>query len=117
MRPIEGAVNMGCEWTASVWSLCRRLVYSEVVEARSNYDKYLEIPNILIPMGVTGLKKTGMVCLLNFFGERGEGIGWFDFTCVNLLDPIQIGGEGRGKKLFQCNFYKRRSWPPKLSDF
>ena len=55
MTPIEGAVNIGCEWTASVWSLCRRLVYSEVVEARSNYDKYLEIPNILIPMGVTGL--------------------------------------------------------------
>ena len=38
------------------------------------------------------------MCLLNFFGERGEDIGWCDFTCVNLLDPIQMGGEGRDKK-------------------
>ena len=55
----------------------------------------LEIPLVVIPMGVTGLKKTGLVCLLNFFGERGEDIGWCDFTCVNLLDPIQMGGEGQ----------------------
>ena len=33
---IEGAVSVGCEWTASD----PRLVYGEVVEARSNYKKF-----------------------------------------------------------------------------
>ena len=81
----------------------------------------LEIPLVVIPMGVTGLKKTGLVCLLNVLGERGEDIGWCDFTCVNLLDPIQMGGEGQKSpppyQFFPCNFYKRRIWPPKHSDF
>ena len=40
----------------------RRLVYIEVVQARSDYEKSycgdLEIPLVVTGMGVTGLKKT-----------------------------------------------------------
>ena len=33
---------------------------------------YLEIPFVLIGLGVVRLKKTGLVCLLDFFGKRGK---------------------------------------------
>ena len=35
----------------------------------------LEIPLVVIGLGVTGLKKTGVVYLLGFWGERGGGGG------------------------------------------
>ena len=35
----------------------------------------LEIPLVVIGLGVTGLKKTGVVYLRGFWGERGGGGG------------------------------------------
>ena len=109
-----------------------RLMYSEEVEARSNYKKsYLwgfrnsacgdwtstaqkmkfsiriypvnvtksdsvtfieEILNgkrhFLRSVGVTGLKKTGLVYVLNLFGGRGKEKGWCDFVCVERLGLV-----------------------------
>ena len=58
-----------------------RLVYKEVLEARSNYQTVrnltsgdLGIPLVEIRLGVTGLKKTRVVYLLDLFERRsGEG--------------------------------------------
>ena len=58
-----------------------RLVYKEVLEAGSNYQTIrnltsgdLGIPLVAIRLGVTGLKKTRVVYLLDLFeGRRGEG--------------------------------------------
>ena len=51
----------------------------------------LEIPLVVIGLGVTGLKKTGVVYLLGFWGERGGGGGWWcDFVCVERLG-LMIG--------------------------
>ena len=54
----------------------RRLVYCEVVEVRSNYMKScddLEIPLVMIRLGVTVLKKTEY--LLGVFGGNEGGRG------------------------------------------
>ena len=51
----------------------RRLVYKEVVENRLNYNLTsgdLEIPLVVIRLGVTGLKKTRVVYLLDLFEGR-----------------------------------------------
>ena len=40
----------------------------------------LEIPLVVIGLGVTGLKKTRIVYLLGILGERGEK-WWCDFVC------------------------------------
>ena len=53
----------------------------------------LEIPLVVIGLGVTGLKKTGVVYLLGFWGERGGGggeEGWWDFGGVERLG-LMIG--------------------------
>ena len=53
----------------------------------------LEIPLVVIGLGVTGLKKTGVVYLLGFWGERGGGgweEWWCDFVCVERLG-LMIG--------------------------
>ena len=45
----------------------------------------LEILIVVIGLGVTGLKITGFMYLLDLFGEgRGEN-GWCDFVCVERL--------------------------------
>ena len=38
---------------------------------------------------------------------------------IRKLNPIQDGGGAKRPpyQFFSCNFYKRRGWPPKLSDF
>ena len=40
---------------------------------------------MVIGRGVTGLKKTGVVYLRDFFGGRGEK-WWCDFVCVERLE-------------------------------
>ena len=66
-----------------MWSVGGLQVYgiycrNEVVEAR------LEIPLVVIRLGVTGLKKTGLVYVLDLFGAMGEE-GWWDLVCVKHL--------------------------------
>ena len=63
-----------------MWSVGGLQVYgiycrNEVVEAR------LEIPLVVIRLGVTGLKKTGLVYLLDLFGRMGEE-EWCDLVSV-----------------------------------
>ena len=85
----EVAVNDGCGWGGlQVYGICsRRLVYSETVEAQSNYNKPylwcgdLEISIVMIRLRVNGLKKPELVYLLDLFGEREEE-GWCDYVCV-----------------------------------
>ena len=61
---------------------------SEVVEDRSNYKNStcgdLEIPLAVIRLRVTGLKKTGLVYLLDLFRGIGEE-GWIDLVCFKPL--------------------------------
>ena len=45
----------------------------------------LEIPLVVIRVGVTELKKTGLVYLLDMFGGRGEE-EWCDLVCKTPLD-------------------------------
>ena len=45
---------------------------------------YLEIALVVIRLGVTGLKKTWLVYLLDLFGEREEE-GLCDIVCVKRL--------------------------------
>ena len=76
MSPIEGAVNVGCQWTASVSGLIKlqkNLICGD-----------LEIPLVVIQLGVPGLKKARLLYLLDLFGERGEE-GWCDLVCVKHL--------------------------------
>ena len=40
---------------------------------------------MVIGLGVTGLKKTGVVYLLGFLGGRGGEEWWCDFVCVERL--------------------------------
>ena len=49
----------------------------------------LEIPLVVIGLGVTGLKKTGVVYLLSLFEGRGQK-WWCDFFCVKRLG-LMIG--------------------------
>ena len=41
--------------------------------------------HFLRSVGVTGLKKTGFVYVLNLFGGRGREKVWCDFVCVERL--------------------------------
>ena len=49
----------------------------------------LEILLVVIRLGVTVLKKTGLVYLLDLFEERGEE-GWCDLVCVKCLSAIGL---------------------------
>ena len=53
-----------------------RMMYKEVVKALSNYEKsnfwWFRILLVGIQLGVTGLKKTKVVYLLDLFEGRGE---------------------------------------------
>ena len=44
----------------------------------------LEIPLMVMQLGVTGLKMTRLVCLLDLSVERDEE-GWLDLVCVKHL--------------------------------
>ena len=45
-----------------------------------------EIPLVVIRLGKNGIKKTGLVYLLDLFGRRGEeGWGWCDLVGVKPL--------------------------------
>ena len=44
----------------------------------------LEISLVMIQLGVTRLKKTKFMYLLDLFGEMGEK-GWHDLVCVECL--------------------------------
>ena len=53
---------------------------------------YLEILVVVIRLGVTGLRKTRFVCLLDLFGQRGRrGVSgaplddWANVGCVDVL--------------------------------
>ena len=68
----------------------RRLVYKEVVEALSNYRDLtpgdLEIPLVVIRLGVTRLKRTKVAYLLDLFEGRGEkGQCDCDLVCAERL--------------------------------
>lgn len=43
----------------------------------------LEIPLVVIRLGVSGLKKTRVMCLLDLLGELEKG--WRDLLCVEHL--------------------------------
>ena len=43
----------------------------------------LEIPLVVIRLGVSGLKKTRVICLLDLLGELEKG--WRDLLCVEHL--------------------------------
>ena len=66
---------MGCGWTANAWNPYR-LVYKEVVEAQSAIKNLtsgdLGISLVVLRLGVTGLKKTRVVYLLDLFERREE---------------------------------------------
>ena len=66
-----------------MWSMGELQVYeiycrSQVVEALSNYRNFncgdLEISLVVIRLGVTGLKKTGLVNHLDLFEGMGERV-------------------------------------------
>ena len=74
----------------------RRLVHREVAEDRLNYKRtylwWFRNPafgdSIL---GLARLKKTGFMCLLRLFGERGRR-SWCDLVCGASLDDWVNGG-------------------------
>ena len=51
---------------------------------------------------------------MHFLGEHVANL-------YEMLNPIQDGGGGKKPPLpyqfFPCNFYKRKIWPPKISNF
>ena len=49
----------------------------------------LEILLVVIRLGVTVLKKFGLVYLLDLFEEKGEE-GWCDLVCVKYLSTIGL---------------------------
>ena len=73
----------------------RRLVYKEVVQALSN----LGILLVVIRLGVTGLKKTKLVYLVDVFEGRWEN-GQCDLMCVERLWMI-------GLMVVMLTFYSR----------
>ena len=77
-----------------VHGICRcRLMYNEAAELdqaiRNLTCSDLEIPLVVIGLGVKGLKKTRVVYLLGFLEERGEK-WWCNFVCVKRLG-LMIG--------------------------
>ena len=66
---------MGCGWTANAWNPYR-LVSKEVIEAQSAIRNLtsgdLGISLVVVRLGVTGLKKTRVVYLLDLFERREE---------------------------------------------
>ena len=74
---IGGAVNVECRWTARVWNLLSHGI-DQTIKNLTCGD--LEILLVVIRLGVTWLKKTGLVYLLDFLG-RGEE-GWWDLVSV-----------------------------------
>ena len=76
MPPIGKVLKMWGAGRLQVHGICsRRLVHREVAEARSNYKRTylwynLEITLVVIQLGVTSLKKTRFVWLLDLFGGR-----------------------------------------------
>ena len=47
----------------------------------------LEIPLVVIGLGVTGLKKTGFVYFLDLFGERG----WRRGGVISCVERLRLG--------------------------
>ena len=78
-----------------MYGICAlRLVYSEVVETNQTIRNLtcgdLEFLLVVIRLVVTGLKRTGLVYLLDLFGERGGRMVWFSM-CEAPLDEWTNG--------------------------
>ena len=70
--PSMKVLSMRAVGGLQAYGICsRRLVYSEVVETRSDYKNFtsgdIEIPFVGARLGVTRLKKTWLVYLLGLF--------------------------------------------------
>lgn len=64
--PFDGGVNVSVVGPQLYGIGSRRVVYNKVVEAPSSYKKFftcgdLEVPLVLIRLGVTGLEKAELV--------------------------------------------------------
>ena len=76
--PVEGAVNVGCGWTANIHMeftasghcTVKYLSLNQTTRNRSCRD--LEIPPVVIQLGETGLKKTRLVHLRDLVEGRGR---------------------------------------------
>ena len=79
------------ESVAAGWCTVKYLRHDQTI--RNVICGDLEIPLVVIWLGVTRLKKTGLVCLLDFFfwEEGGGGIMGFS-VCEAPLDDWASGG-------------------------
>ena len=92
--PIEGTVNVGCGWTASVWIFgaagwcaANQLRLNQTIRNLTCGD--LEI--LLLVIWVTGLKKKNRFSFCTCLVERGGEVVWFS-VCEVLLDGWANGG-------------------------
>ena len=78
--PIEGAVNVGCGWTANIHMeftasghcTVKYLSLNQTTRNRSCRD--LEIPPVVIQLGETGLKRPGWCTSGTWLREGGERV-------------------------------------------
>ena len=75
------------EFVAVDWYTRKWLRFYQIITNLTSGD--LGISLVVIQLGVTGLKKNRVVCLLDLFGGRGEK-GQCDLVCVECLLMIVL---------------------------